>query len=85
MVFNGTLVAVCSLSLVAANRGYTLVAVCWLLVVVTYLVAEHELEGMRASVVAVCGLSCPAACEVLIPRPGIDQWNPCPLHWLADS
>ena len=75
----------CSLPLVAANRGSTPVVVCWLLLVVTSLVAEHELSGMCASVVVVCGLSCPAACEVLIPRPGIDQWNPCPLHWLADS
>ena len=36
-------VAVSSLSLVAASRGYSLVAVCRLLIVVASLVVEHRL------------------------------------------
>ena len=34
------------------------------------------------SVVAVHGLSCPAACGILVSRPGS---NPLPLHWKANS
>ena len=34
------------------------------------------------SLVAVHGLSCPLACETLIPSPGIE---PVPLHWKVDS
>jgi len=41
--------------LVVANRGYSLVAA--LLIVVTTLVAEHGLQGARASVVLACELS----------------------------
>ena len=34
------------------------------------------------SVVAVHGLSCPTACGILGPQPGIE---PRPLHWKVDS
>ena len=44
------------LSLVAASRGYSLVVVCQLLVVVASLVAEHGLQAYKASVVAAPGL-----------------------------
>ena len=40
-------------SLVVENRGYSLVVVCWLLIAVASLVAEHELcMGAWSSVVA---------------------------------
>ena len=43
----------------------------------------QALSLRRASSVVVSrGLSCPATCEILVPRPGIE---PCPLHWKADS
>ena len=29
-----------------------------------------------SSTVVACGLSCPAACEILVPRPGIEQVSP---------
>ena len=48
-------VAARGLFLVVANRGYSLVA--GLLIVVTTLVAEHGLQGARASVVLACELS----------------------------
>ena len=35
-----------------------------------------------SSVVGVCGLSCPAACGILVPDQGL---KPHPLHWKADS
>ena len=44
-------------SLVVANGGCSLAAVCRLLIAVASLVAEHRLQGMQASVVAACGLS----------------------------
>ena len=44
------------LSLVAASRGCSLVAVRGLLIVMGSLVAEHGLQGMQASVVEVPGL-----------------------------
>ena len=40
-------------SLVAASGGYSLVAEHELLIAVAFLVAEYELQGARASVVAV--------------------------------
>ena len=43
-------------SLVAVSRGYSLVAVHGLLIVVASLVAEHGLLGIAAAVVAVLGL-----------------------------
>ena len=52
----GSSFAVCRLSLVAASRGYSLVVVCGLLIVVAS-VAEQRLCSAQASVVAACGLS----------------------------
>ena len=45
-------------SLVEASMGYTLVVLCWLLITVASLVAEHGLQGTGASGVRACGLSC---------------------------
>ena len=42
--------------LVAASRGYSLVAVCRLLFAVASLVASHRLKGAWASVVVAWGL-----------------------------
>ena len=47
----------CRLSLVAASRGYSLVAGCGLLIAVASLIAEHGLYSVQASVVAAHGLS----------------------------
>ena len=44
-------------SLVVESRGYSLVAVCGLLIAVTSLVAEHGLSVVWTSVVAAHGLS----------------------------
>ena len=44
-------------SLVVASRAYSMVAVCWLLIAVASLVAEHGILGAQASVVVVHGLS----------------------------
>ena len=44
-------------SLVAESGGYSLVAVCRLLIVMASLVGEHGLQGMRASAVAAHRLS----------------------------
>ena len=41
---------------VAASRGYSFVVVGWLLLVAASLVAEHPIQGKRASVVATPGL-----------------------------
>ena len=70
----GVFVAVCRLSLVEASRGYSLVAVPGLLIVVASLVAELGLQGAWASVAVVHGLSCPVACGIF------PDWelNPCP-------
>ena len=43
--------------------------------------AVRRLQGMRASVVVVQGLSCPLACG-MFPDQGS---NSCPLHWQVDS
>ena len=53
----GSSFAVCRLSLVAASRGYSLVVVCGLLIVVASVVAEQRLCSAQASVVAACGLT----------------------------
>ena len=45
----------CRLSLVAVNRGCSLVLVHWLLIAVASLVAEHKLYGTWASIVATSG------------------------------
>ena len=64
-----------------SEQGLLFVAVCWLLIAVASLVAEHGFLGMRASVVVAHGLSCSAACGIF-PDQGS---NLCPLHWQADS
>ena len=38
--------------------------------------------GVQASLAVARGLSCPAACGILVPDQGS---NPHPLHWKADS
>ena len=64
--------------------GHSLVAVLGLLIAVAFLVAEHGLEGVQASVVAAYGLrstgfivvhpfSCFAACGIL-PDPTFEPW-----------
>ena len=50
------LLAARGLSLVAASRGYSLGAVQGLLIAMASLVVQHRLQGVRASVVAACGL-----------------------------
>ena len=40
-------------SLVAESRGYSVVELCGLFTVVAFLVVEHGLQGMQASVAAV--------------------------------
>ena len=52
------------LSLVAASRGYSLVAVHRILIAVASLVVEHRLLGARASVAEAHELSCPVACGI---------------------
>ena len=82
-------------SLVAASRGYTLVAVHSPLTVVSSLVSEYGLQGMWASVVAAHGLSCCGSwalehrlivthrlCCSMAREIFQDQGsNPCLLHW----
>ena len=71
-------IAACGLSLIAASRGYSLVALCGLLIAMTSLVAEHELQSVQASVVVACGLShCGTRAQLALcrwnpPRPGIE-------------
>ena len=43
--------AECSLSLVRASRGYSLVEMHWFLILLAFFIAEHGLQGMWASVV----------------------------------
>ena len=72
------------LSLVAASRGYSLVAVHGLLIAVASLVAELRLLACRfqqlqhaGSAAVAHGLSCFTACGIFL-----DQgWNPSPLCW----
>ena len=59
MKVHGLFVAMCGLSLVAASGA------------VASLATEHRLKSAQASVVVVHGLSCPAACGIFVPRPGI--------------
>ena len=82
------------------EQGLLFVAVRGLLIMVASLVVEHGLQahGLQqlwhaGSVVVACRLqstgsvvvahrlSCSAACGIF-PDQG---WNPCPLHWQADS
>ena len=50
-------IAVCGLSLIVGNGGYSRVMVCGLLIAVAPLGVEHRLEGAWASVGASHGLS----------------------------
>ena len=61
--------------------GFSLVAVCGLLLAVASLVAEHGLEGALATVVGAYGLSCSTACGSFLDQGS----NPCLLHWQVDS
>ena len=71
------------LSLVMASRGYSPVAVPWLLIAVASLVTQYGLQSAWAgSAVVAHGLNCPLAYEILVPKPGS---SPCPLHWQVDS
>ena len=46
-------------------------------------VAAHRLSSCGVgSIAAAHGLSCPTACGIPVPRPGL---NPRPPHWKADS
>ena len=64
----------CRLSLVAVS-WVTLVSVQGLLSEVASLLAERRVNSM-GSVVAVHRLSCPKACGILVPRPGIEPMSP---------
>ena len=73
-------VAACGLSLVVVSGGYSSLrcpgfSLWWLLLL-------QSVGARRAgSVVVVHGLSCSIACGIFL-----DQgYNPCPLHWWADS
>ena len=63
------------LSLVAAS-GATLHCRVWgIHIALTFLVAEHVLLGMQASIVVAQGLSCIVACGIFPDQ----ESNPCPL------
>ena len=81
MCLHWVFVAILQLSLVSVRKGYSLVAVWGLLIVVASPVVEHRLYGTGASVVAADGPSCPAACGIFLDQ-GL---KPCPLLWQADS
>ena len=69
-------VATFGLSLLAESRGYSLAAVCRLLIVVACLIAEHGLEHMGSAVVEYGQLSCPLARGIFLHK----RSKPCPLH-----
>ena len=62
-------------------EGYSPVVVHRLLTAEATLVVEHGLYSTQASVVTMCGLSCPAACGIFMDQGS----NLCPMHWQADS
>ena len=68
-------------SIIAASEGYSLVAVCRLLLAAGSPVVEHRLEGSWASVILAHGVSCSQACGIFLDQ-GL---NSCPLHWQVDS
>ena len=51
----GSLLPCMDFSLAAVSRGYSLVAVYRLLIAVASPAAEHRLQNMQASAVALCG------------------------------
>ena len=71
----------CGLSLFVLSRGYSLVVVHGLLIVVASPVAEHRLLGAWTSVIMAHRLCCSEACGIFRDW----GWNPCPLHWQVDS
>lgn len=71
----------CGLSLVASSRGYSLVAMRGLLVVVASLVMKHRTLRPEGLVVVTHGLSCSMACGIFRDQGS----NLGPLHWHADS
>ena len=78
-------VAVHGLSLVAASRGYFLVAVHRLLIAVASLVVAPRLKSIGSVVLALglsCSVACSTACSMAPPDWGL---NLCLLHWQADS
>ena len=60
------------LSLVAVSGGYSLGAVRGLLFAMSFPCFGVGALGTWASVVTVCRLSDAKACEILVPRPGIE-------------
>ena len=71
----------CAFPLDAVSGSYSLLVVLGLLVVTASLVAEHGLQGMRASAFAAQGFRCPAAWEIFSDQGS----NRCPLHCKVDS
>ena len=80
-------------SLVGAGRGYSLVAVCWLLLAVASLfwgtwtlghASSIVAPGLQStgSIVAAHEPSCSVACAIQLDQ---GSSNPCLLHWQADS
>ena len=74
------LFAMVGLSLVAESRGYSLVAVCKLLIG-DFSFCRGQALNARASVTEAHRLSCSTVCGIL-PDQGA---NLCLLHWQADS
>ncbi|KAI4550334.1 hypothetical protein MJT46_019060 [Ovis ammon polii x Ovis aries] len=60
--------------------GLPLIAAQALLIVAVSRAAERGFCSIRASVIAVLGLSFPVACGLFPDQ----RLNPCPLHWCAD-
>ena len=72
--------AVLGLSLDAASRGSSTVAVLRLLIAVLLLLQSLG-SRVWASVVVAHGLRCPTACGIFSNQ----GWNPCPLNWQTGS
>ena len=68
-------VSVCGLSLVATSRGYSLIVVHGLLIVVASLVVEHRLSSCGGQAWLVYSMKTPSG----------PVMNPCALHQQADS
>ena len=60
--------------------GYSLVAVHGLLIALTSFFEEHRLQS-TGSIDVVERLSCSKACGIFLD----EGWNPCLLHWQADT
>ena len=89
------------LSLVAVSRGYSLIRVCGLLIVMVSLVAEYVLQSRRASVAVACTQKLQSADSGMhglqqswhkgVGAPGMWDFSSqtkldlCPLHWQVDS